>query len=426
MAVDSLGERAIGGRRVDQTMVADPSTRASGLLVRHLVRRLGRVRRSIVKVARRARIAGRVMPANHGRRPGHPHLSRNRPLPTGSSNQGHRLIDRLDRLGRRLGMSDARDPGGRSMTGRDVIAVRVMVLAPVPVRIPARGAMVMPTGGEIHAKTRATTPVERAAVNQRRINDNEEDEARRMGQGQTPITAENREMPDHLVVAIDGPAASGKTTVGSAVAARIGGLFFDTGVVYRALTLAAIHHQVESNAALRLAGLARRMQVDVRPPSRQDGRLYDVWLEGKDVTWAIRDAAVDRAVSEVSSHPAVRKELLGLQRRIAHSGRVVMVGRDIGTVIVPKADVKIWLDAGLEERARRRQHELAERGVTRSIDELARELAERDAGDASKEMGAMVRADDALTIDTTGSSIEDVVSTVVAIVQNRDHGVGNA
>lgn len=352
------------------------------------VRRPHRDRRLIVGGSRRSGIERRKTP-----------ISRNRPHDRPSSSPGRRPTgpDHVE--------IDVLLPDGRNTTARGGRIVRP----------PARDAM--PAAIGVERRNRATTGAEVAIASQGKVNGSEEDEARRMGQ--TPITAEKRAIPDRLVVAIDGPAASGKTTVGSAVAERLGGLFFDTGVVYRALTLAAIEHQVEPSAALRLAGLARRMQLDVRPPSQADGRLYDVWLEGVDVTWAIRAAAVDRTVSEVSSHPIVRKELLGLQRRIAHGGRVVMVGRDIGTVIVPNADVKVWLDAGLEERARRRQRELAERGVDRSAEELARELAARDAGDARKEMGAMRRAEDAVAIDTTGMSVEDVVSKIVELVLAR-------
>lgn len=358
------------------------------LRAHRLARRLPRDRRSIAGGNRRPGIVRRKKP-----------ISRNQPLdrPSSSPRRSPTVPGRAK--------IDVPLPGGHNTTGRSGRTARLVAL----------GAMPALVGGG--SRTRAMTNDEVATASQGRVNDSEEDEARRMGQ--TPITAEEHEIPDRLVVAIDGPAASGKTTVGSAVAERLGGLFFDTGVVYRALTLAAIEHQVEPSAALRLAGLARHLQLDVRPPSQADGRLYDVWLEGVDVTWAIRAAAVDRSVSEVSSHPVVRKELLGLQRRIAHGGRVVMVGRDIGTVIVPNADVKVWLDAGLQVRARRRQRELTERGVDRSVDELARELAERDTGDARKEMGAMRRAEDAVAIDTTGMSVEDVVSEIVELVLAR-------
>lgn len=233
---------------------------------------------------------------------------------------------------------------------------------------------------------------------------------------------------DHLVVAIDGPAAAGKTTVASAVARRLDALYFDTGVVYRALTLAALERGVPPGDALRLAGLARHLTIAVRPPSADDGRLYDVWLEGRDVTWAVRSPEVDRAVSEVSAHPAVRRELLGIQRRIGRSGRVVMTGRDVGTVVMPDADLKVWLDASPEERARRRQAELAGRGSARDLAVVQAEMAARDRQDATRSVAPMAPAPDAIVVDTDGLSIDRVVDRVVELAEaaagqrRRPHG----
>lgn len=220
---------------------------------------------------------------------------------------------------------------------------------------------------------------------------------------------------DHLVIAIDGPAAAGKTAVGSAVARRLDALYFDTGVVYRALTQAALERQVDPNDGLRLAGLAATLEITVAPPSQQDGRLYDVRLEGQDVTWAIRAAEVDRNVSAVSAHPAVRRALLGVQRRIGRSGRVVMAGRDIGTVVMPNADLKVWLDASLDERARRRQQELARRGLDRPLEEIREEMERRDRLDAGRASAPMRVAPDAVVIDTDGRSIAQVVDEIVRL-----------
>jgi cytidylate kinase len=224
------------------------------------------------------------------------------------------------------------------------------------------------------------------------------------------------------VVAIDGPAAAGKTTVASKAARRLDALYFDTGAVYRALTLAALEHGIPPGDALRLAGLARRLRIEVRSPSHDDGRLYDVWLEGRDVTWAIRSPEVDRAVSEVSAHPAVRRELLGVQRRIGRSGRVVMTGRDVGTVVMPDADVKIWLDASLEERARRRQAELTGRGTPRDLVDVRWEMAERDRFDATRATSPMRPAEYAVVIQTDPLTIGQVVDRVVALATAAERG----
>lgn len=224
---------------------------------------------------------------------------------------------------------------------------------------------------------------------------------------------------DRLVIAIDGPAAAGKTTVASAVARRLDALFFDTGVIYRALTLAALERGVNPENGLRLAGLARHLDIQVLPASSADGRLYDVWMEGRDVTWEIRSAEVDRAVSAVSAHRDVRRILLGVQRRIGQSGRVVMTGRDVGTAVMPNADLKIWLDASPGERVRRRQVELAQRGISRSLEEIRAELSARDSFDASRVASPMKPAPDSVVIDTDGRSIDEVVSAIVELVGAR-------
>lgn len=205
----------------------------------------------------------------------------------------------------------------------------------------------------------------------------------------------------------------------SAAARRLDALFFDTGVVYRALTLAALEYGVPPEDALRLAGLAAQLDIRVTPPSRQDGRFYDVWLEGRDVTEEIRSAAVDRAVSVVAAHPAVRRALLDVQRRIGRSGRVVMTGRDIGTVVMPDADLKIWLDASPEERARRRQRDLARQGIHRSVEEIMEELARRDRLDAERPVAPMAPARDAVVIVTDGRTVDEVVDEIVRLAEGK-------
>lgn len=203
------------------------------------------------------------------------------------------------------------------------------------------------------------------------------------------------------------------------MARRIGGLYFDTGVVYRALALVALESGVALDDEAELARLARELRIRVTPPSEQDGRLYDVWLDGRDVTWAIRAPEIDRAASQVAAYREVRSALLELQREIGQSGRVVMAGRDIGTVVMPDAPVKVWLDASLEERARRRQRDLAARGVVASLEDVKAELAERDRRDAERAVAPMRPAEDAVVIETDGRSVEDVVSLVLRLIEER-------
>jgi CMP/dCMP kinase len=227
------------------------------------------------------------------------------------------------------------------------------------------------------------------------------------------IRVENRAQ---FVIAIDGPAASGKSTVAAAVADHIDALLFDTGAVYRALTLAALERDISPDDDAELSNLISVIDIAISAPSKSDGRQYDVYLDGRDVTWEIRDPEVDRAVSPVSAHQRVRQGLLELQREIGRSGRVVMPGRDVGTVVMPDADLKIWLDASLRERARRRQAELANRGIVATIGEVQTEMRQRDERDSTRTDAPMTAAEDAVRIDTDGREIEDVVKQIVQLV----------
>jgi CMP/dCMP kinase len=216
------------------------------------------------------------------------------------------------------------------------------------------------------------------------------------------------------VIAIDGPAASGKSSVAAAIADRADALMFDTGAVYRALTLAALRRGISPNDAEALGRLARELDITVVPPSANDGRQYDVRVDDEDVTWAVRDQAVDQSVSAVSAHAEVRRALLNLQRQIGRSGRVVMPGRDIGTVVMPDAELKVWLDASIDERARRRREELALRGIFLDTSELKSQMMERDRFDASRTEAPMEPAADALIVQTDGKSIEQVVNEILS------------
>lgn len=238
----------------------------------------------------------------------------------------------------------------------------------------------------------------------------------------------DREDPhgDHrLVIAIDGPAAAGKTTVARAVAEELGAILLDTGVLYRALTLKALRSAADLRDGDVLAAFAQDHHIDIAPLSRDDGRLYDVLLDGDDVTWDIRSADVDANVSVVAAHGPVRNSLLPVQRRIAASaGPIVMVGRDIGTTVVPNAGTKIFLNASPEERARRRLHELEERGVAAEIEQLTADLRRRDELDRNRETSPLRPADDAIIVDTDGQSIETVVARVEDLVRQAWERLG--
>ncbi len=219
------------------------------------------------------------------------------------------------------------------------------------------------------------------------------------------------------IVAIDGPAASGKSTLGYLLAQRLGYLYFDTGVLYRAVSLAALEHGVSIDDEVSLTEVAERVQIDVIAPTADDGRLYTVLLDGRDVTWDIRTPAVDAIVSPVSAVPGVRRALLEQQRRIGRRGQVVIVGRDIGTVVFPDADLKLFVDASLEVRARRRHAELLQRGQRVAHEHVLDELRRRDERDRSKPISPLVAAPDAIILETTTLDIGTMLDRAEQIVR---------
>ncbi|MEX1248563.1 MAG: (d)CMP kinase [Anaerolineales bacterium] len=223
-----------------------------------------------------------------------------------------------------------------------------------------------------------------------------------------------------LIIAIDGPAASGKSTLAEALAQRLGYLYFDTGAMYRAVTLAALQRGGELSDESALEKLAREIHIDLRPASQADGRLNDVFIDGEDCTWAIRTKEVDANVSAVSAFPRVRAALTEQQRRIGQRGGVVMAGRDIGTVVLPEADLKVYLDATLEERAKRRHAEMLQRGLTPSLDAILESLRARDKIDASRAVAPMRPARDAIQMSTDDIEKEKVLEKVLGLLPNRD------
>lgn len=217
-------------------------------------------------------------------------------------------------------------------------------------------------------------------------------------------------------IAIDGPAGAGKSTIGALLAERLGSLFLDTGAMYRALALAANLRGVDPDDAEHLSALARDVRIAIGPPTVRDGRAYTVLLDGRDVTWEIRSREIDAIVSQVARVPGVREAMVDQQRAIAARGRVVMVGRDIGTVVLPAADRKIYLTASAAERARRREHELAQRGEARPRQELLQEILHRDRLDSERTVAPLRAAADALVVETDGLSVGEALEKVYGVV----------
>jgi cytidylate kinase len=211
------------------------------------------------------------------------------------------------------------------------------------------------------------------------------------------------------IIAIDGPAASGKSTLAKQLAEYLDYLYFDTGVMYRAVTWIVFQRGAAFDDEAAVTELAASVPIDVRPATVGDGRDYDVLVEGQDITWDIRRPEVEANVSQVSAYAGVRKALSAQQRRVGLRGRVVMVGRDIGTVVLPEAGLKIYLDASVDERARRRYEERVARGNHISYEEILAAMRKRDQIDSTRDVAPLRAAPDAVVIGSDGKSIEDVL-----------------
>ena len=225
-------------------------------------------------------------------------------------------------------------------------------------------------------------------------------------------------MAKPTVIAIDGSAASGKSTVGVLLAQALDYLFFDTGVMYRAVTWAVLDRQIEVNNVDKVAELAENLVIDVTAEGPDDGRQYTVRVDGHDVTWEIRSPEVEAFVSQVSSYPRVRAALTAQQRRIARAGSIVMIGRDIGTVVLPEAELKIFMEASTEERARRRYKEAMTQGQPADFDKILRAIEERDKQDQEKPISPMVPAEDAVIVNTDNQTIEEVLTRLKQLVND--------
>lgn len=233
------------------------------------------------------------------------------------------------------------------------------------------------------------------------------------------------------IIAIDGPAAAGKSTIGYQLAEQIHYLYFDTGIMYRAVTYMALAQGCDLHDADAVGTLAQTIQIDITPvsPELAHNNFVNVYVDQQDVTAHLRTGEVDRSVSLVSAYPAVRDALSAQQRRIAHhygSGSaeragIVMVGRDIGTVVLPDAPLKIYMDATIAERARRRYCELRSKGKQVSVSQILDELKQRDKLDSERSHSPLRPAEDAVIIDTSDLSTEEVIHEILTIANQLVH-----
>lgn len=222
-------------------------------------------------------------------------------------------------------------------------------------------------------------------------------------------------MVKEIQIAIDGPAAAGKSTVAKLVAKKLSYLYIDTGAMYRALTYKALKLGADLEDEQALAEILNNTNIELI----QGNAAQHVLLDGTDVTDEIRSHEVTKHVSTVSKHPLVRKEMVERQRELAQKGGIVMDGRDIGTHVLPNAEVKIFLVATVEERAKRRHQENLAKGFESDLDQLMKEIALRDKMDSEREASPLKKADDAIELDTTSLSIEEVVDHIMELVKER-------
>ncbi|WML59915.1 (d)CMP kinase [Neobacillus sp. PS2-9] len=222
-------------------------------------------------------------------------------------------------------------------------------------------------------------------------------------------------MEKKLSIAIDGPAAAGKSTVAKIVAEKLSYIYIDTGAMYRSLTYKAIVNHVNLEDEASLLDTLLSTTIDLQPSEK--GQI--VYLDNKDVTDEIRSAEVTNSVSYVAKHEQVRKEMVRRQQAFAVGGGVVMDGRDIGTHVLPNAEVKVFLLASVEERAVRRHNENMQKGYPSDLEQLKVEIARRDKIDSEREVAPLKKADDAIEMDTTSLTIPDVVEKIMALVLER-------
>ncbi|UTR14615.1 (d)CMP kinase [Salipaludibacillus sp. LMS25] len=223
-------------------------------------------------------------------------------------------------------------------------------------------------------------------------------------------------MNTQMNIAIDGPAGAGKSTVAKLLAEKLGFVYIDTGAMYRALTWKAIEDNVDVNDEKKLHQLLKACDITL---VNESGRSI-VKLNGQDVSEEIRNTSVTNNVSYVAKHPLIRKEMVSKQQLLATGGGTVMDGRDIGTAVLPEADVKIFLTASVEERAKRRHEENMAKGMSSDLVKLKEDIAKRDKLDSERDVAPLKQAEDAIVLDSTSMSIKEVVENIFGVIVERD------
>ena len=221
-----------------------------------------------------------------------------------------------------------------------------------------------------------------------------------------------------ITIAIDGPAASGKSTTAREVAQRLGYIYIDTGAMYRAVTLKALENQVNVHDINKVAELAEKVKIEFG----KNNQKTIIYLDGKDVSDDIRAPRIDQQISPVAANPEVRKVMVKKQQEMGRHGGVILDGRDIGTVVFPKAELKIYMLASVEERALRRKREMEQKGLEIDLDKIENDIRYRDRQDMGRSHGPLKKAEDALEIDTTRLTIEQQVDLILKLAKEKITG----
>lgn len=228
----------------------------------------------------------------------------------------------------------------------------------------------------------------------------------------------NENLKEPNVITIDGPAASGKSSVGLSLAKLLDYIFLDTGMMYRAVAWAALDRNIDIKKEEDIGRMAQKIMIEIKPPSKEDGRINDVFVNNIDVSWKIKETEVNQIVSQISKYQEVRNAMTKNQRAIGKHGKIVMAGRDIGTVVMPDANLKIFLEASPRERAIRRYSEELKRGKLIDIDEVIHNIEMRDKIDSNRKIAPLIPAKDAIIIYTDGKDVPTVVKEILSYIKD--------
>ncbi|MBC8390469.1 MAG: (d)CMP kinase [Actinobacteria bacterium] len=223
-----------------------------------------------------------------------------------------------------------------------------------------------------------------------------------------------------LIIAIDGPAAVGKSTMGKLIARELGFTYIDTGAIYRAITWKVLKKNINKNNENMISDLVLNICITIENANTNSLKdYYHIFVDGEDVTEKIRDPKIDQNVSQIARLPKIRKHLIQLQRKLAEKGNIVMEGRDIGSVILPEADIKLYFTASEEERIMRRYKELIDKGYNVDRKEVKKQIVQRDEIDSKRKYAPLIKAKDAIVIDSTDKSIEEVKNEILRIIRKH-------